>query len=104
MSHLVEQKLEEIKAYMSQQVFANKAILNLSEAASYAGISKSYMYKLTSLRQIPFYRPATKLIFFKRTELDAWLLQNRLSTTKEMTELTFNKNSVNLKTLKDGSK
>ncbi|MEJ7820942.1 MAG: helix-turn-helix domain-containing protein [Chitinophagaceae bacterium] len=86
MTHGDERKLDEIKNFISQQVLATKQILNLSEAAAYAGISKSYMYKLTSGRQITFYRPASKLIFFKRTELDAWLLQNRLSTISEMTQ------------------
>ncbi len=84
MNHGDEKKLDEIKDFISQQVLATKEILNLSEAAAYAGISKSYMYKLTSARQITFYRPATKLIFFKRTELDAWLTQNRLSTASEI--------------------
>ena len=84
MTHHVEKELSEIKELLLSRVLPSKEILNLTEAAAYAGISKSYMYKLTSARQIPFYRPASKLIFFKRTELEAWLLQNRLSTTMEM--------------------
>lgn len=90
MTPKMENQLDEIKQYMTQQVISKKEILTLSEAAIYAGISKSYVYKLTSARQIPFYRPATKLIFFKRTELDAWLLQNRLATKMEMAELPLN--------------
>lgn len=88
----MENQLDEIKQFMTQQVISKKEILTLSEAAIYAGISKSYVYKLTSARQIPFYRPATKLIFFKRTELDAWLLQNRLATTTEMANLSQKNN------------
>jgi excisionase family DNA binding protein len=88
MTHYIEKELTEIKELLLNRVLPSKEILNLTEASAYAGISKSYMYKLTSSRQIPFYRPATKLIFFKRTELDAWLLQNRLSTTTEMSNLS----------------
>jgi len=89
MDHKIEKQLDEINQYITQQALFQKEILTLSEAAAYAGISKSYVYKLTSARQIPFYRPANKLIFFKRTDLDAWLLQNRLSTTMEMADLSF---------------
>lgn len=84
MDHLVEQKLDEIKTFMSHQVYAKKEILTLAEAAAYAGISKSYLYKLTSTRMIPFYRPQSKLIYFKKIELDTWLTNNRHSTTLEM--------------------
>ena len=84
MDHKIEKQLDGIMLHISQQAFAKKEILTLGEAAAYAGVSKSFVYKLTSSRAIPFYKPATKLIFFKRTELDAWLLQNRLATTMEM--------------------
>lgn len=84
MNNILEKQLERIEKYIEQQMYSEKEILNLSEAAAYAGVSKSYLYKKTSARQIPFYRPASKLIFFKRTELDAWLLQNRHGTLQEM--------------------
>ena len=84
MSHIIQQTLAEIKEFIATQTLANKEVMNLSEAAIYAGISKSYLYKLTSGRALPFYRPATKLIFFKRQEIDAWLLKNREATTEEL--------------------
>jgi len=92
MQHKIEQRLDEINVHITKQALLQKEILTLSEAAAYAGISKSYVYKLTSARQIPFYRPATKLIFFKRTELDAWLLQTRLPTTTEIANLSTKNN------------
>ena len=81
---MIEKVLNEIKQFMSQQAVLTKDILTLKEAALYAGISTSYLYKLTSKRSIPFYRPETKLIFFRRTELDIWLLNNRQATTREL--------------------
>ena len=77
MSHLIENQLAEIKAIITQQTFEKKEILTLSEAALHIGISKSYLYKLTSARKIPFYRPEVKLIFFKKSELEDWILNNR---------------------------
>lgn len=77
MEHKMEQQLQLIHDYIKKNVIMQKEYLTLGEAAVYAGISKSYLYKLTSQRQISFYRPASKLIFFKRTEVDAWISSNR---------------------------
>ena len=83
MSHIIQKQLAEIKEFITKQTLANKEVMNLSEAAIYAGISKSYLYKLTSQRLIPFYRPATKLIFFKKEEIDGWRLKNREDSMEE---------------------
>ncbi len=61
-----------------------KEILSLQEACIYLCISQSYMYKLTSSRKIPHYSPMGKLIYFKRTELDEWVLKKRRSSQEEM--------------------
>lgn len=62
----------------------NKRILTLDEVSSYTGMSKSYLYKLTATQKIPHYKPIGKLIYFEKDELDAWLLQNRVSTSNEL--------------------
>lgn len=99
MSHLIEVHLAEIREIIIQQKLLQKDFLTLSEAVVYIGISKSFMYKLTSTRKIPFYRPETKLIFFKRSELDAWVLSNRNASRDEIvlahSKLLTNKNKRN---------
>ncbi len=60
----------------------SKEVLNLTEACDFLRISKSQMYKLTSARRIPFYRPTGKLIYFKRSELIDWALTNKLNPIK----------------------
>ena len=50
---------------------------SLSEAAIYLGFSKSFLYKLTSEKKIPFYKPNGKLLFFSRSELNAWVFKNK---------------------------
>lgn len=67
-------------------IFCQKEILTSDEASKYMGISKSYLYKLTMRRQIPFYRPTGKIIFFNRQELEEWLQSNRISTSTEINE------------------
>lgn len=54
-----------------------KNILNLSEAASFTGYSKSHLYKLTHFRKIAHYKPNGKNIFFKKLDLENFLLQGK---------------------------
>ncbi len=62
----------------------DKEVLTFDETCHYTGISKSYLYKLTSGRRIPFYKPTGQLVYFKRSELIDWLLSNRISTQEEI--------------------
>lgn len=84
MEHKIEKQLETICQYIENNELRLKEFLTLTEAANYAGISKSFLYKLTSQKQISFYRPAIKLIYFKRTELEEWILNNRSLSTSEI--------------------
>lgn len=61
-----------------------KEILTFEEACIYLGRSKSFLYKLTSMRLIPHYVPNGKVIYFKRLELDEWILRNRRKTRNEI--------------------
>jgi excisionase family DNA binding protein len=61
-----------------------KDILSFKEGCQYTGISASTMYKHTSNRTIPYYKPNKKLIYFKRAELDKWMLSNRQSSKDEL--------------------
>lgn len=63
-----------------------KEVLTADEAATYLGISKSFLYKLTMRKAIPHYKPNGKLCYFEREELNRWLLQNRCSTDAELTD------------------
>ena len=47
-------------------------LIDLEAAARFLGLKKSYLYKLTSTRQIPFYKYGGKLIVFDRAALESW--------------------------------
>lgn len=86
-------KQEEIRK-IADKVTANiisctKEFLTASETAIYLGISKSYLYKLTSHRMIPFYRPQGKLMLFKRQELNGWVQSNRVEPDSELSQLAM---------------
>ena len=63
-----------------------KPILTLDEACLYMGMSKSALYKVTSNKEIPFSKPNGKLIYFKRADVDGWLLSNMSATAIELTD------------------
>lgn len=60
-----------------------KAVLDLDEAVLFTGFSKGHLYRLTSERQIPHYKKNRKL-YFKKTELEAWLLEEKVLTNAEL--------------------
>ncbi|MAU15697.1 MAG: hypothetical protein CMH46_09180 [Muricauda sp.] len=68
----LEQRLDRIERLLS----ANKEVLTFEEACEYMGISRSFLYKLTSTRKIPHSKPNGKMIFFEKKKLNVWLLQN----------------------------
>lgn len=55
-----------------------KELWTIEEAAQYLGMSKSYLYKLTSKGAIPHYKPFGKMVYFNRPELEQWLQRNRI--------------------------
>lgn len=61
-----------------------KSILSFKEAVEYTGFSESYLYKLTSARKIPHYKPTGRKLFFKKDEIDAWLLSNPIKTSEQI--------------------
>ena len=65
-------------------VMTNKPVLNIGEAATYTGLTESYLYKLTSRQEIPHFKPRGKMIYFNRVELDDWLQQNRVKSNSEI--------------------
>lgn len=71
---------------LEKLIIANtdKQAMTLDEVAIYTGLSKSYIYKLTSTGRVPHYKPRSKMIYFDRDEIDDWLLQNRQKLKSEI--------------------
>lgn len=77
--------LNEIVERVSENtLFCTKEVLTAEETARYMGIKKSYLYKLTMNREIPYYKPFGKMCYFNRLELEAWLQKNRNATSEEI--------------------
>lgn len=76
----IEQRLERIETLLLNQ----KTVLNIDEATIYLSVSKSHLYKMTSAGRIPHYKPTGKRIYFKRNELENWMLRNRVKSYDEI--------------------
>ena len=70
------QRLEQKINCLESSLISQKAVLTFEEAARYAGLSKSFLYKLTSTGKVPFHKPNGKMIYFDRIKLEEWLLRN----------------------------
>mgnify|MGYP000853772400 FL=1 len=103
---LILDKLTEIAEKLTEQNLFQKTVLNFNEACAYLDLSQSHLYKLTSARHIPHFCPQGKKLYFRRDELDSWLLRNRQLTNEELqetaadsfTRVTRNKNNSSRKT------
>lgn len=70
--YIIKERLLQRIVRMENILYEKKSVLTLDEACRYLGISHSLMYKLTSARAIPHYKPRGKMIFFDRLELETW--------------------------------
>ena len=67
-------------AELENLVLHSKNVLSFEEASRFLNLSKIYLYKLTSGNLIPHYKPQGKMLYFEKTELEAWLRQNPIRT------------------------
>jgi excisionase family DNA binding protein len=81
---------------------SNEEIFSLNEAAKFLKASKSFLYKMTSQKLIPHYIPGGKKIYFKKSDLEDWLLKNRIPLSSEFEANTEFYLSNPLKTSNNG--
>lgn len=82
---MTQEDLDKLALALGRNVlFAQKEVLTLDEAAQYTGMKKSSLYKLTSEKKIPHYKPNGKNCFFRRTELEDWLTTNPVATVADL--------------------
>lgn len=91
MSNLqIEQRLFSIESEISKLSLEIKTILTAEQAAEFLGLKPSYLYKLTSDKKIKFYKPQGKLIYFRKEDLEAFLLRNPSESSDKFESEVFN--------------
>lgn len=76
--------LEQIKLHKGEETFNGKETLTSSECAKYLGVTRTNLYRLTSRREIPHSKPLGKQVYFNKTEIDQWVMRNRVATEEEL--------------------
>ena len=82
----LQRQIEELQKRMEavEDILDNaKEVLSVEEASRFMDIARSSLYKMTSDRSIPFYRPNGKMIYFEKADILTWIRQNRVVATKK---------------------
>jgi excisionase family DNA binding protein len=73
-----------IEALLKESNVKFKELLTLEESAYYLSLSKSALYKMTSKKEIPYYIPGGKNIYFKKADLDNWVYGKKVNSVSEV--------------------
>ena len=84
MEKTLEMRVEELESML----FLTKNVLSFDEASTFLNLSKGYLYKLTAGNLIPHYKPQGKMLYFEKSELEAWLRQNPVKTKAQIEQET----------------
>ena len=82
----MDEILEYLKKVETNRMLEAKKVINIDDVAALTGLSKSHLYKMTCRKEIPYYKPNGKLVYFDRAEVEAWMKQNRVNTAQEASQ------------------
>lgn len=77
----IKEQLDRIEQYA---MIAAKSMLNIKEAAIILGMTVEGVRYLARNNTLPYYKPNVHRLYFKKSELEDWMMQNR---SKSMTEI-----------------
>lgn len=63
---------------------AENNYIGVAEAAQVLGVSRTYLYKLTCMRLIPFYKPRGGKLLFDKAELMEYIKGCRVTSREDM--------------------
>lgn len=86
--------LAEKAAEATQEIRQETSVLTINGVAQLTGLSTATIYRLTSQKEIPHYKRGNKL-YFRKSEIEAWLVGNKVFTNAEIDSLAANYVSLN---------
>lgn len=69
-----------------------KEILSFKESIEFMDVSKSFLYKLTSEGRINFFKPNNGKIYFRKEDLENWMMQNEMKSVESLEKYLLTKN------------
>jgi excisionase family DNA binding protein len=86
----IQNEIIEIKELLLALNIQQKEFLTVEDATVYLQLSKSCLFKMTSKREVPFYKPGGKKIYFKKSEIDEWITNSKIESIIDIeTEVEF---------------
>ena len=76
---------------LAQLISRDERPLTLPEAAEYLGVSKSHLYKLTSGAKIAHFKPAGKKLYFRKSDLSAYLFRNKRTSENDLEQIAIDR-------------
>ncbi|WBL24510.1 helix-turn-helix transcriptional regulator [Zunongwangia sp. HGR-M22] len=80
-NQLILEKLNRLEKLI---VGSTKEILTVEDLINYTGYKRSYIYKMVHKNILPFSKPNGKTLFFEKSEIDRWLLQNKSQSESQI--------------------
>ncbi len=65
-------------------LLGTKSVLTLKEASLVLGLQKETVRKLAKKGELPSYKPNRNVLYFKKAELEDWMLRNRQMSNDEI--------------------
>lgn len=65
----------------------HKDMLTTKEACAYLGITERALEELRKQKAITYYKPTQKCIYYKRSDLNAWMMRNEVMSSDSLTLL-----------------
>ena len=90
LSPLIQQELNEIKKLIKDNFVNDKEVLTSKEVLAYLNISYSLLSKLSAAGIIPSHQPTNGLKFYFKSEIHAWIKQNKIYSEEEAEQLLKN--------------
>ena len=88
MRHSSGARISRVKRQPVSSQRAAGELLTAAQAADYLAITISYLYKLSSKGTLPKHKPGGKMIYFEKTDLEAYKTGNRISSVSEIATQT----------------
>lgn len=79
----IEQIQQSLQRIEKMTLLGVKSVLELEDVALLTGYTKEHIYQLTSKREIPHCKKGKKL-YFSKSEIEAWMLENKVKTNQEI--------------------
>lgn len=91
---LILEKLERIEMLIGSgdttEHHLGKEMLTLDETASFMGVSRSTLYKMSHNRDLPVYKPTGGRLYFKKDDLIKYMQSNRVMSKQEIEREAIN--------------